>query len=262
MPRTRVFPVEHSAEPEGLAADLSPVDGSRYTATMPLCEPLEPAWAWGRRLLGAQVRSLAFLRAALGALALVLAGRTFDLFAFSPDPARASLLGLQTGAFVGMLWGIGTPSALGAYRDPDDGWSSSLRSSRAGSGGLWWGAWAAQWGAAGLLVVLSLLYTTVFSILSGLPTAAPVAALLSAWVAVLVPGLMASAVAAWSGGVFGALAGFVSFALGHVGTLGPLRALGPPPVAATLDGTALLRAAALAVAAIAVTTAGLRRLRL
>jgi hypothetical protein len=106
---------------------------------MLVASALRPSIHWGTRLLGAQLWSGAFFRAGLAAVALVVAGRVFDLFAFTPDPIRAGLLGSQTGAFVGVLWAIGTPTALGAYRDPDDGWSMTLRSSLAGASGLWWG---------------------------------------------------------------------------------------------------------------------------
>ena len=123
---------------------------------MLVASALRPSIHWGTRLLGAQLRSGAFFRAGLAAVALVVAGRVFDLFAFTPDPIRAGLLGSQTGAFVGVLWAIGTPTALGAYRDPDDGWSMTLRSSLAGASGLWWGAWGAQIITGGALLLLSI----------------------------------------------------------------------------------------------------------
>ncbi len=229
---------------------------------MLVASALRPSIHWGTRLLGAQLRSGAFFRAGLAAVALVVAGRVFDLFAFTPDPIRAGLLGSQTGAFVGVLWAIGTPTALGAYRDPDDGWSMTLRSSLAGASGLWWGAWGAQIITGGALLLLSVVSTIVFSTLTHSPVGLPFAALASGFLAVLLPALIASAVAVWAGGVLGALAGLASFALGQVGAFAPLAALGPTPVAATLDAGDVGRAAALGVAAVAGATAGLRRLRL
>lgn len=229
---------------------------------MPSPGALRPSLVWGTRLLAAQVRTGTFVRAGLATVALVLVGRVFDLFAFTPNPVRTGLLGAQTGAFVGMLWAIGTPSALGAYRDPDDGWSMTLRSSVAGASGLWWGAWGAQMAGGVALALLSMLSTIVFSILIRAPVELPLAAVATGVLAVLLPALVASAVAVGAGGVLGALAGLASFALGQVGTFGLLRALGPMPVAATLAVGDLARCAALGVAAVAVATAGLRRLRL
>lgn len=229
---------------------------------MPPLAALSPTSAWTTRSFVAQIRSFAFARAALAAVTLVLVGRVFDVFAFTADPVRAGLIGCQTGAFVGVLWAVGTPTALGAYRDPDDGWSASLRASSAGAAGLWWGAWSAQILAALALAGLSMLSTLVCSKFLRGPAVLPVEAIGSGLLAIVVPGLVASAVAAFLGGGFGAIAGLASFVLGQVGGAGTLRALGPPPVAATLLVTDLLRAGATALAAVAVATAGLRRLRL
>ncbi|MBL9088267.1 MAG: hypothetical protein JNM10_14095 [Planctomycetia bacterium] len=224
--------------------------------------PLSPSLVWGTRLWRSQVRSGAFLRAALAAVTLVLAGRAFDLFAFTPDPRRAGLLGVQSGALVGAAWTVVGPSILGGCRDADDGWTATLRSSPVGTAGLWWGGWGAQMGAGLALWILSMLTTIVFSTLAHSPASIPAAGVVGGLLAVVVPGLVASAVASWAGGLLGAVAGFASFALGQVGGLGPLRALGPGAVGATWDVTELARTGGLALAAVAATTAGLRRLRL
>ncbi|MFO0934111.1 MAG: hypothetical protein U1E39_15595 [Planctomycetota bacterium] len=229
---------------------------------MALWAALPPTTVWATQSLALQLRSFAWVRAGLAAAALVLVGRVFDVFAFTPDPVRAGLIGCQTGAFVGLLWAVGTPAALGAYRDPDDGWSASLRSSSAGAGGLWWGAWAAQFVAAGLLLGLSVLSTIVFSMLLRGPVSIPLAGVVSAALAIVLPGLVASAVASMSGGAVGAIAGVTSFVVGQVGEFGLLRAFAPPPVTASLAATDVLRAAATGIAAIGVAIAGLRRLRL
>ena len=83
-----------------------------------------------------------------------------------------------------------------------------------------------------------------------------------ATVGTLASSLVASAVAVWAGGLFGAVAGLASFVLGQIGGVGLFRAFGPGPVGATWDGADLARTFALGVAAVAATTAGLRRLRL
>lgn len=223
---------------------------------------LEPAAAWGTTVLGAGLRSLAFWRSALIAATLVVAGRGFDLLSFAPDPHRASLVGVQTGALVGAIWAVLCPTTLVGVREGDDGWTATLRSSAAGSPGLWWGAWGAQiclgWG----LLALSLLSTSVFSIFVGLTPVVQAAAMATAAVSVLVAGLVASAGAAWGGPIVGALLGIGAWGAGQVGGGWAARALGPLVVGGPLPAAELLRTAALAVAAIAVATAGLRRLRL
>jgi hypothetical protein len=107
-----------------------------------------------------------------------------------------------------------------------------------------------------------MLTTIVFSTLTRLPVAVSVAATTSGIAAVLVPALVAGAVTLWAGSVGGALAGVASFVVGHVPAGGALRALGPTPVGPTFEATDAARGLALAVAAVAVGAAGLRRLRL
>ncbi len=179
-----------------------------------------------------------------------------------PNGPACSASGVQTGAFLGAAWTVTGPAILGGYRDPDDGWTATLRSSPVGTAGLWWGSWGAQAGGGLLLLAISMLTTIVFGTLSGLPTSIPLAGATAGLMAVVVPGLVASAVAAWAGGLFGAVSGLASFVMGQIGGVGAFRAFGPGPVGAAWDGAELARTFALGLAAVAATTAGLRRLRL
>ncbi len=194
-------------------------------------------------------------------MTLAVVGRGFDLFAFTPDPVRAQALGLQTGALVGACWAVLCPSTLTAIRDPDDGWTATLRSSTAGLNGLWWGAWGGQIALGLGLVVISVLTTSVMSMLSGLPTPIDLAAGAGAGAAVVLSGLVASATTAWAGNVAGALVGLLAFLAGQTGTVAVGRAFGPAPVGTALSISDALRSVALAVGAVAVAQAGLRRLR-
>jgi hypothetical protein len=241
--------------------DTGPVGSFGYTARMPHPATLPAALEWGRRWAGTQLRNGTWAVAALVAVTLVVVGRGFDLFAFTPDPTRAGTLGLQTGALVGSCWAALLPSPLAALRDPDDGSSAMVRSSVAGAGGLWWGAWGAQITLGLALTSISMLSTSVFSMLMGVPGPALFLSAGTAFGAVVLTGLMASAAAAWGGGVPGALVGMATFLAGQAGTDPWVSAWGPAPVGGPVPALAALRMGVLGVGAVAVTTAGLRRLR-
>jgi len=228
---------------------------------MALPSAFPAALQWGRQWASRQLRSGAWVRAVLAALTVTVIGRGFDLFAFTPDAKRAHALGLQTGALVGAYWAALCPSTLTALRDADDGWSAMLRSSSAGVGGLWWGAWGAQIALGIVIVGISMVSTTVFSILSDLPVSLDLPALGSAGVAVVLVGLIASAASVWWGSVAGSLVALLTFAAGQTGTDLSMRALGPAPVGQALSASDTLRTVVLAVGAVAITQAGLRRLR-